>query len=142
MTIKTVGPDATDRVPTNAAEAGNFSIAHRGAITVAALAANEVVAVSRIPKGADVYGLHYSHEALGATTALKFGYVPVDGSAAAVDDAFKAAAASTSAGVGWLACAPFTSQTDLYVIATQTGAGSGSGKITARALYVFTNSVP
>ena len=80
MTTTTTGPDAQPAVPIHASSYGNLSIAHRGAATVAAMGQGDVIRLGRIPKGADVFGIHSSNAALGATTALTFGYEAVDGS--------------------------------------------------------------
>lgn len=136
MAIDQFGPDAARRAVANAAEAGNLSIAHRGEHTVAALAQNDVAAISKIPKNSLVLGLHYSHAAMGATTGLKFGYASEDGEDEE-EAAFVTVADSSAAGVGVAWVVPFVTTKDLYVTATQTGAGTGAGKITAQALYVF-----
>lgn len=140
ITVKALGPHARADVPTHASDCGNLSIGHNGEYTVAALAQNEVVAISKIPKGSDVYGCHYSHAAMGSTTALQIGWTYVDDSDGDVD-AFATVADASTAGSGWASCAPFTTQKEAYVIVKQTGAGTGAGKLTAQAIYNFTNSV-
>lgn len=135
-----MGPGADQKRSTHASEAGNLSIAHYGTYTAAGAAEDDVILLSRIPKGADVYGLHYSHAALGADNGLTFGYVPVDGSSAGDPDAFATVADASVAGKGLVAVAPFTTDRELYVVALKTGTGTATGRITAQALYNFTNA--
>lgn len=136
----TTGPDARASVPTHASSYGNLSIAHRGKATAASMAQNDVIRLGRVPKGSDVYGIHRYNAALGASTALTYGYEAVDGSP--VSAAYFATVADAStASSDFVACVPFTAQEDLYLTVTQTGAGSASGLISGHALYNFTNSV-
>jgi hypothetical protein len=137
LTIDTYGPYARDNTNPSAADCGNLVAEVPATIELAALAQNKTVAVAKIPQGAFVVGLLYAHDALGATTVLNLGLQTKSG--ATFDaDFFGTVADTSSAGKGVLSCVmPFKLAEDAYVVATQTGAGSATGTLSAVPLYVF-----
>lgn len=138
----TTGPNATGRQPAHASDAGNLSISHKGKAEAAALAQNDGVNLCIVPKGSIVHGIKYAHDALGASTALKFGYAPVAvGGMTADDDKFGTISDASTAGAGIKIIESFTATSDIYITVVNTGAGAATGTVEALALYLFDNSV-
>lgn len=130
------GPSAGRNSLYNAGEAGNLSVADRGAVEVVELGQNELATTCRIPKNAVLLGCHYSNDALGANTALKFGFQHADGQTEDLD-AFGTVADASSASAGTLWCAPTLTTAESVCTVQQTGTGEATGTITAQPIYVF-----
>lgn len=119
--------------------------------TAAALAANDVVNMFRLPQGARILSGTLSHDALGSGTQLSVGhgaYTDSSGSAVAASAAyFKAAAASTTAGTAEICATRALGKFDLIdidgdvkdnaydVTVTLTG-GAATGDIVVMMMYV------
>jgi hypothetical protein len=139
LTIDTYGYYAQDNTNASAADSGNLVAEIPSTIELAALAQNKTVAVARIPAGAFILGLLYAMDALGATTGIKLGIQSKSGEISD-DDFFVTVADSSSAGRGFASCVmPFKLVEDAYVVATQSGAGTATGTLSAVPLYVFLN---
>ncbi len=99
---------------------GNAARDHKGFSITAA--ANDVVRFARIPAGNRLTDIQVMHAAGGASRTMKFGYLPVDGSAG--DDDFFMAAKDISA-VGRLRAdrelAPVVLAKDSYIVGTLEG---------------------
>jgi hypothetical protein len=137
MAIKEFGSDALPSALVMAGDYGNLNASRRGEMTVVDLGEDEIVAISKIPAHALVRGLIYTHAALGSTTGLTFGYAPEDLADAGLPAAFATIADTSAAGASLVVFEPFVTTKDLYITATQTGAGTAAGKITASALYEY-----
>lgn len=138
MAIDYYASGAKTRVPAPACDYGNLSVNWQGAYEAAALAQNKIVALCRVPVGSLLLGLIYQHDAMGATTGLKFGIADEDGgSTLSSVDNFVTVADSSSAGnsVAWIV--PLAVTEDIYITVKQTGAGTATGTITAIPIYVF-----
>lgn len=130
------GAYAQPQVPAVAGDCGNIAESYGGLYEAAALAQNKVVAVERVPKGAEIRGLRYAIDALGATTALQIGWAYEDGSDSDVD-AFATIADASTAAAAQVAVMPFTLSKDAFIVVKQTGAGSATGTIFAAAQYIY-----
>lgn len=130
------GAYAQPQVPAVAGECGNLAESYGGTYEAAALAQNKVVAIERVPKGSEIRGLRYANDALGATTALQFGWAYEDGSDSDVD-AFATVSDASSAGAAVVAVMPWIPEKDVFIVVKQTGAGSATGTIFAACDYIY-----
>lgn len=126
--------------------AGRIRVAH-GTFEAAALPQNDVIEMFLLPDGARLLHGSIAHDALGANTTLAVGYgahVNAAGGAVAADpDAYKAAAASTSAGkadvLSTLALGSGTevdADEDGMPVTVTLGGGAGTGTIELTIFYV------
>lgn len=136
MTIHVKGNDARQQSLAVADECGNLTVTYDGFYEAAALAQNQCAAVSKVPKNAEIIGLSWAHDALGANTGLTWGYESEDG-ASADADAFKTVADTSAAGSGYASVMPFVTTKDLFLTVTQTGSGTATGTVVAKAHYIF-----
>lgn len=126
--------------------AGRVRIAH-GTYEAAALPQNDVIEMFVLPNGARLLHGSIAHDALGASTTLAVGYgahTDAAGDAVSADaDAYKAAAASTSAGkADILATLALGSGSEVDVnedgmpVTVTLGGGAGTGTIELTIFYV------
>lgn len=141
MTIDYKGSAAQPNAPAVAGDCGNLVRSYYGAYEAAALAQNKTVALTRVPKGSEVHGILYAHDALGANNGLTFGIEDEDGGTVHTDPAlFKTVADASSAGAGVAHVMPFVTTVHTFLTVTKTGAGTATGTIDARAEYIFRGS--
>lgn len=101
----------------------------RGTYTASSLAQNKVVAVLIIPAGAEVFGVMFEHAALGANTALSFGYTEVVDQTTNDVALFGTVADASTANQGAVLLAQKRFDRDAYLVVKQTGAGTATGAI-------------
>lgn len=90
-----------------------------------------------LPAGAELFALGLVNDALGASTTMAYGYRykdPANGSAAPA--AFRAAAASTSAGATVVPIHPVVFDVPVIITGTLAG-GAGTGKVTVTPMYRY-----
>jgi hypothetical protein len=126
--------------------AGRIRVAH-GTYEAAALPQNDVIEMFVLPDGARLLTGALAHDALGASTTLSVGYgahsTAVGGAVSADADAYKAAAASTSAQkVDILATLALGSGTEVDAnedglpVTVTLGGAAGTGTIELTIFYV------
>lgn len=135
MAINVYGPRAKPREPV---DAGDFGRGHPKvySIELAALGQNEVAALGKIPAGSIVVDLRYNTDALGANTAIQFGYEAVDGSPASANY-FATASDTSSAANGRTSAFALNVTEDLYITAKNTGSGDATGTVEVIVTYVY-----
>jgi hypothetical protein len=140
MTIATfteIGNDARPAAAAATGECGPIFISWDGEIELVALAQNQIATVTKIPAWSQIIGLSWFHDAMGSNTSLQWGLHAADGTV--IDAAaFKATAATTGAGSGYIVPAlPILVEVDSVLTITNTGAGAATGTVIGKVHYIY-----